>query len=156
MTPPLCSTMPRTVARPEAGSLAGFLGGEERLEDVLLHLRVHADAGVAHGQHHVAAGREVLLARFGLRQGQVGGFNGQRTVVRHGVPRVQRKVHDRRGRFRRGRPAPARGRVRSRSTTLIRSPTRRRSMRSKSATIRFRSSTFGCSTWRRLKASNCW
>ena len=34
----------------QAGALARLLGGEERLEDVLLDLRRHAAAGVAHGQ----------------------------------------------------------------------------------------------------------
>ena len=41
------------------------------------------------------------------------------------------------------------------TATLICSPTRRRSIRSNSATMTFRSRTFGCRTCRRLKASNC-
>ena len=37
MKPPLCSTMPRTVARPSPVPLPGSLVVKERLEDVLLH-----------------------------------------------------------------------------------------------------------------------
>ena len=40
----------------QAGAL-GALGGEERLEDARLGFAVHADAGVADGEHDVVAGR---------------------------------------------------------------------------------------------------
>ena len=39
----------------EARALADLLRGEEGLEDVRLHVRVHADAGVADGEQHVRA-----------------------------------------------------------------------------------------------------
>ncbi len=81
--------------QPQAGSFAGLFRREERLEDVGLHFRVHADAGVAHGHRHVAARRKVMLGRISLREGHVGRFNGQRAAVRHGVSGVQGKVHDR-------------------------------------------------------------
>ena len=45
-------------AQPEAGALAGRLGGEERLERALDHLRAHAGAGVADRDHDVLPGRD--------------------------------------------------------------------------------------------------
>ena len=47
----------------EAGALAGLLGGEEGLEDPRLRRHVHADAGVAHGEHDVGAGPHAVAAR---------------------------------------------------------------------------------------------
>ena len=47
----------------QAGALARPLGGEERLEDLRLRGRVHAAAGVAHRQHHVAAGLNLRVRR---------------------------------------------------------------------------------------------
>ena len=139
----------------QASSFADPFRGEERLEDVRPHFRVHSDPGVAHGHHRVTPGREIRIGGIGLREGHVGRRNGQRAAFGHGVPRVQGEVHDRAADFARVGPhLPQRGRAIE--TTRIRSPTRRRSIRSKSATMAFRSSTLGCSTCRRLKASNCW
>ena len=41
--------------QPEAGALADLLGREERLEDMLAGLAVHADAGVADGELDIPA-----------------------------------------------------------------------------------------------------
>jgi hypothetical protein len=78
----------------QAGSLAGLLGGEERLEEMRPRVRVHSNPGVAHGHRHVAARRQAPNPGIGLRQSRVGRGNGQRAAPGHGVARVQGKVHD--------------------------------------------------------------
>ena len=54
-------TIACTVLRPRPVPLPPLLGGEERLEDVLLGRRVHAAAGVAHREREVLGiGRQVV------------------------------------------------------------------------------------------------
>jgi hypothetical protein len=48
--------------KPKAGALALFLGGEERFEEPGPGGRIHADAGIADGEHHVAARRHADVA----------------------------------------------------------------------------------------------
>ena len=70
--------------------MSGFLGGEERFEQLLAHLGRHADARIAHRQHHVRAGNDVDV--FGAEL-DVGGFDVQGAAERHRVARVHREVH---------------------------------------------------------------
>ena len=78
--------------QPQARSFASLLRREERLEDMGLHFRVDADAGVAHRQHHVASRRKRLRRRASASVSvDVSRLNGQRASVGHGVPRVQGK-----------------------------------------------------------------
>ena len=60
----------------QAGSFASLFRREERLEDVGVHFRVHANAGVAYGQRHVAPRRRRRSAGIGFSQGEVGRLNG--------------------------------------------------------------------------------
>jgi hypothetical protein len=60
MLPRFCFTMPIARRQAEARPLADFLRGEEGLEDVSLHVRIHADAGVADGEQHVRPGCTVV------------------------------------------------------------------------------------------------
>ena len=80
----------------QTGSLADLFRREERLEDMSPHLRVHSDPGVAHGhQSRSGPAQAPESAASASVEGHVGRFNGQRTASGHGVPGVQRKVHDR-------------------------------------------------------------
>ena len=51
--------MPCTSERPEPGTDADFLGGKERIEDALEHLRRDTAAGIAHVQPYISAAWEV-------------------------------------------------------------------------------------------------
>ena len=79
----------------EARALPFFLGGEERLEDVGLRLFVHAAAVVGDRQHDVLAGRQ-RNRRMGSRgvEFDVAGFDREAPALRHGVARIDRKIHD--------------------------------------------------------------
>ena len=79
----------------EPGPLPHLLGGEERLEDLLLHLRRHAGAGVGDFEEHVVAGLEALFLELrALRGRHVGGADLELAAVGHRVARVDGKVHD--------------------------------------------------------------
>ena len=77
------------------GALPQFLGGEERLEDPGPRLISHPDAGVAHRQQREPTrhGRPVG-SRIELPQLDRRGLQGQLAALRHGIPGVDRKVHD--------------------------------------------------------------
>src|SRR5258707_11526064 len=78
----------------EASALGAF-GGEERLEDPRLGFIVHPDAGVADGEHDVVAcGERGVSTREMFVEGDVRGLNGQLAALRHGIARVDGKVHD--------------------------------------------------------------
>ena len=79
---------------PEAGAVAGLLGGEERLEDVLETVRRDPRAGVRDGQAHVALGRDQVLARVVLVEVQRAGLERDRAAGRHRVARVDGEVDD--------------------------------------------------------------
>ena len=79
----------------EPRALARLLGGEERLEDPRLCRLVHADAGVAHGEHHELAdwgGRTLPGVVRVVRH--VGGLDRKLAPRGHGVARVHRQVHE--------------------------------------------------------------
>ena len=79
----------------QAGALAEFLGGEERLEDARLHFAAHAAASVGHGQQHVAAGLDVGRQVVGVRvQDDVAGLDGELAAARHGVAGVDRQIDE--------------------------------------------------------------
>ena len=81
---------------PEARALALRLGGEERLEDLLDQLRRHAASGVGDGEHHVAAGRHLLVAAgvVVVEEG-VGELDGELAAARHRVAGVDREIEHR-------------------------------------------------------------
>ena len=80
-------------AQPEARALADFLGGEERLEHLVLHLLGHAGAGVADGKHHIGAGPHVGIGlRVGFVEHDVARLQQQLAAVRHRVAGVDRHV----------------------------------------------------------------
>ena len=79
----------------EPCALAGLLGGEERLEDPSLRLRVHPGTGVRHGQHDVATRLGNGVApHVGFVHLDVRRLDNEVSPLRHGVARVDREVHD--------------------------------------------------------------
>ena len=79
---------------PEPRALALLLGGEEGLEEVRLHVRVHADARVRHLEHHVRARLDPDPRRLVLADRAIGRLDGQPAAVRHGVARVDGEVQE--------------------------------------------------------------
>jgi hypothetical protein len=79
----------------EAGARARRLGGEERLEQVALHLLAHADPGVADREQRVVAGR-ALAARGDVVLVELDGrcLDRHAATVGHRVARVGREVED--------------------------------------------------------------
>ncbi len=78
----------------QAGALPLLLGREEGLEDLGQDLLLDPAAGVADGQHHVAARRHGLVSGGMARvQLGVGGLDAQQSPVGHGVPGVHAQVH---------------------------------------------------------------
>src|SRR5882724_11099808 len=79
----------------QTGSLALFLGGEKRLENVSLSFRVHAGPGVRNCEKdvlswlHHRVRRPVQVIQFDIR-----GLNGKTAALGHGVARIHREVHD--------------------------------------------------------------
>ena len=79
----------------EAGALASFLRREKWLEDARLHFGRHARAVVAHGQHHIIARHDLgPQPAILVVERKVFRLDGQLAPARHGVTRVDRKVHD--------------------------------------------------------------
>ena len=142
---------------PRPGALADLLGGEERLEHLVPHLRRHAGAGVADRKHHIGAGPHVGIGlRVGFVEHDVARLEQQLAAVRHRVAGVDRHVEQRSSRAARRRygrpPLPARGS----SSISICSPSVGRSSLAISSTVPLMSTLRGCSGWRRAKASRCW
>ena len=80
----------------QPGSLAAFLGGEERLEEPGLEGRVHADAGVRDREHDVGPGMDRGVAAGELLvERHVAGLEREAPSARHGVARVDDEVDDR-------------------------------------------------------------
>ena len=79
----------------EARPLADFLRGEEGLEDVRLHVRIHADAGVADGEQHVRPGLHgrVIARELGVEH-DIARLDQQAPALRHRIARVDREVHE--------------------------------------------------------------
>ena len=81
------------LARHQAQAGAGFLGGEERLEQMLQHGIVHARAAVDHADAQVAArmrlfaGHEKIDGQFGLA-----GFDAQPAAVGHRLDGVEAEI----------------------------------------------------------------
>ncbi len=77
----------------QAGAAALRFGGEKWLEDARLSGGVHADAGVADGEHHVGARvNDGVLRGVIAIELHVGSFDGQAAAVGHGVARVDYEV----------------------------------------------------------------
>ncbi len=84
-------------AETEPRSLSDVLGGEERFKHLFELAGGDPLAGVAHRDHDVVA-RIDLAAHGGiiLVEHHILGFQRQLAAVRHGVPRIQGEVQDRR------------------------------------------------------------
>ena len=80
--PPLCSTMPYTVASPRP--VPPVLGGEERIEELVALGLGHADAGVGEPQ----------LDQGAVVDDDVGRLDRDRAAARHRVAGVDREVDD--------------------------------------------------------------
>src|SRR5205085_8380011 len=79
----------------EARAFAQLFGGEERLEDARLRLRVHAAARVADDEGDERAGRDDLTSRgIPFVEIDVLCLDGETAAARHSVARVGREVHD--------------------------------------------------------------
>ena len=79
--------------QPQPGAFADFLGGEERLEDVLDDRLVHAAAGVADGKHHILAGSGLrVFGAVGLIEGRISRLDGEHTHPLDGVAGVDHEV----------------------------------------------------------------
>ncbi len=92
--PPALFDGPVRCRKAETRTLAPFLGGEKRLENVGLDLLGHADPGVAERQQSVpsgglGAGFALLLAHKQIRR-----LDHQLAAVRHGIPGIARQIHD--------------------------------------------------------------
>src|SRR5207237_1081561 len=80
---------------PKSGPLAGFFGGEERLEDPLLRGLVHPTTGIADREHDVRALWQVDVAlRVRLVQIHAGRLDRESAAVRHRIAGVEREVDD--------------------------------------------------------------
>ena len=79
----------------EAGALADLLGGEERLEDLLQHVRRDAGAGVLDLDQHVVGRRQFAIGEgLALLGRDVAGAHRQVAAGRHRVARVDRQIDD--------------------------------------------------------------
>src|SRR5438876_10580026 len=81
--------------QPQARAFAPLLGREERLEQMGLHVRRHADAGIADREQDVAPRRRrEVLARIALVQFGVRGLDGELAALGHRIPRIHGQIHD--------------------------------------------------------------
>src|SRR5207244_11484755 len=77
----------------EAGTLQPF-GGEERLEDVGLCLRVHPYAGITDGEHDIFTRLyRAMEAGIIFIQRDVSGLDGEPAALRHGITGISRQIH---------------------------------------------------------------
>ena len=86
---------PEDRGKAQAGSLAGSLGGEERLEQAGLGGRIHAGSVIADRQHDVPPGldRDVAARRSASSSSTLAGLDGQDAALRHGVACIDHQVH---------------------------------------------------------------
>ncbi len=78
----------------QAGSLADFLGGKERLENPLHRMLVHAAAGIGHREPDEAPRPPFgILREIGGMELDPVGDDGEPASLRHGVPGIDRQVH---------------------------------------------------------------
>src|SRR6185437_16856375 len=81
------------LAEAEARSLAGLLGGVERLDGSGEYVFGHAAPGIGHRQLDITPGGEV--GRDGARHlGQVDGADRDGPALGHRVPRVEREIEN--------------------------------------------------------------
>src|SRR5450432_3830116 len=79
----------------QSGAFTLGFCGEERFENVRLCFLIHTAAGIAHREHHIAAGNHhAVLPRIGVVEFDVPGFNEQSPARRHGISGIHRQVHD--------------------------------------------------------------
>ncbi len=79
----------------EPGSLADFLGREERLEDLVDDLGRYAGAGIGDIDAHVVGGRHAVVGQSrGFIRRDVGRLHGQLAAIRHRVAGVDREIDD--------------------------------------------------------------
>ena len=77
----------------KACALSGFLGREERLEQVALGLLGHSATRIGDGEHHIAPLHDRLLVEGGVLELDVRGFDRHAPTTRHGISRVDHEVH---------------------------------------------------------------
>lgn len=75
--------------------------GEKRLEYLVAHLRGHAAAGVAHGEHRIGTRANVWIhSHIGFVEHDVGRLQHQLAAVRHRVSCIDRQIQQRIGELR--------------------------------------------------------
>ncbi len=75
-------------------AFALLFGGEEWLEQVTLHLGVHADPGIAHRQQHIRPLVDAqMILRIGRVQEDIARLDGQFAALRHGIAGIDRQIH---------------------------------------------------------------
>src|SRR3984957_3822087 len=75
--------------------MAKCLGGEERIERLCERLPVHASTAIPDGDEHVWRAVRVVPLPCKWVAVNVCRFNGDHAAVRHGIPRVHRKIEER-------------------------------------------------------------
>src|SRR5262245_17442702 len=81
--------------QPEPGTLADFLGGEERFEDLLNNVRWNAGAGVADFNEHIVGSVHAFIGEFSAFLGRnVGRTQSELAAIGHGIARIDRKIYD--------------------------------------------------------------
>ena len=79
---------------PKSRTLRAFRS-KERLEDSRLRFDIHAHARITDSKHHVVARNDgAVHARKAFVESDVGGFDGQFPALRHGIARVDGKIHN--------------------------------------------------------------
>ena len=81
--------------QPKAGALADFLGGEERLEDLVDDVGGNPGAGVGDIDPDIIRRRHALVGHLrGFIRCQIAGLHRQLAAVRHRVASVDREIDD--------------------------------------------------------------
>ena len=74
--------------------MTGSFGGEERFEDAVLGLAVHAGAGIGNGQQYIAARfHHRMLLLFAFAHLGIAGLKDELAALGHGIARVDRQIH---------------------------------------------------------------
>src|SRR5438477_12476806 len=79
----------------QARSFARRFGGKKWFKEVRFDLVAHADAGIGNRQHNVIARAQLWKTpQVVLVQHGIGSHNGEFSAIRHGIPGVDREVHN--------------------------------------------------------------
>ena len=81
--------------QPEARAFVGSLGREKWFKDAGLRGRIHAATGVADGEDNMLASMGILIkSGVFIVERDIGGLDGELPSHGHGVPGIDRQVHD--------------------------------------------------------------